>query len=405
MPTTPSQRRSINDAPVLIVGFGYVGIPTAIALSPNRPVLAIDIDQEHVERVLSGNADLTESQLEALDKEIKSGRIHLVSDWDEVGDFSAAIICVPTPVDDEFYPHDEALAGACGDVVERAQAGQTIVLTSTSAVGSTRRYIIEPLAERGLIAGEDIHVAFAPERILPGVDEVVPRVVGGERECCTDAAIELLEDSAAGLHRLSSPEAAEMCKLYENSFRAINLALANELAGACSYFNIDPNEVIEGASTKPYGFLAHHPSAGVGGHCIPVDPYYLLRPLEEAGVEAPIFQAGMAAVRGRALDIAERAFSLTSGEARILVEGATYKPGLKDARHAPGDDIARELKGLGADVVLHDPLVYDLSFPVKGADFDLVVVAMLHPGLDYSWLDEAEVVLDCTYQIEGAERP
>jgi nucleotide sugar dehydrogenase len=312
---------------------------------------------------------------------------------------------------------------ACASAVAHAQPGQTLILTSTTYVGTTRDLLVEPLAERGLTVGEDIHVAFAPERINPGdalwEQASVPRVLGGVTPACADAAARVLGATASHLHHVSSAEAAELTKLHENTFRAVNLAFANEMAAAAGHYGVDPVEVVEAASTKPYGYLAHYPGPGVGGHCIPVDPYYLLTPLREAGISTEVIEHAMACVAGRPAAVADRALSLTGergiadADAKVLLVGVAYKPGVEDHRESPALQIAARLAERGAQISYHDPLI--ASVDVEGAGtlqsvaspdadaYDLVVVAVVHPGHSYEFLADVEHTLDATYRTPGGK--
>lgn len=416
----PVTRVETAPATIAVVGLGYVGLPTALALhAAGAPVIGIDVSERRLLAIRSSDVDLPTTDVLRLEGALGDGRLRLSSIPAAVAAADAVIVCVPTPVDEQRRPHPAALRAACANVVAHARAGQTIVLTSTTYVGSTRELLVEPLAERGLRAGEDVFVAFAPERILPGDPTVqqraVPRVVGGATARCTARTRELLAPTADRIHTVSSLEAAELTKLYENTFRAVNLAFANEMAGVSAHLGIDPVEVVDAAATKPYGFLAHYPGPGVGGHCIPVDPYYLLEPLRGDGVAAPIAEQAMAAIEARPGAVAERALSLLRGrgiawdEATALVVGMAYKPGVADARESPGLAIAERLHGAGVDVAYHDPRVAEVrlagervlrSVPQPTpAPFDLVVVTALHDGAERAWLDDCEHVLDATYRV------
>ncbi|MGH2854813.1 MAG: nucleotide sugar dehydrogenase, partial [Solirubrobacteraceae bacterium] len=329
----------------------------------------------------------------------------------------------PTPVDEQLRPDLQILREACASVVRHARPGQTLVLTSTTYVGTTRELLVQPLAERGLRVGKEVFVAFAPERIDPGVNEheqlQTPRVLGGVTEECAVRAAAVLRHTCKRLHRVSSPEAAELVKLYENTFRAVNIALAFELAEACGAHGLDPIEVTEGAATKPYGFLPHYPSAGVGGHCIAVDPYYLLHDLRERGRPATMAEEALRKVSGRPRHVAWRAHEVLVqlgrplAQARVLLVGASYKPGVADTREAPALEIIERLRGEGAHVDYHDPLVPTLtvdgvrsngvSTPSPEA-YDLAILTTLHPDHDYDWLEQCPAVLDCTYRRHTAGR-
>jgi nucleotide sugar dehydrogenase len=298
------------------------------------------------------------------------------------------------------------------------------MLTSTTYVGCTREMLVEPLARRGLIAGENIHVAFSPERIDPGnvvhAQESTPRVVGGITRSSADAAVAVLSGYANSLHVVSSAEAAEMTKLYENTFRAVNIALANEFADISRTLDLDALEVIEAAATKPYGFMPFYPGPGVGGHCIPCDPHYLLWQLRRERQVAPVIESAMSAVALRPRQVVARVKEVL-GEAakplagsRILLEGVTYKPGVADVRESPALEILTELAGGGAQVAFHDPLIRNIRLGeqelVSVADpatetWDLVVVHTLQPETDHDWIvTDAPLVLDTTYRLPTARR-
>ncbi len=422
-----------EQAVVAVVGLGYVGLPTAVALrNAGARVIGIDSSSTRLQAIASGRAELLACEQEDLARHLGEEAFTLTSSPDAIAMADLVLICVPTPVDDQRRPEPALVQAACASVVAHARAGQTLVLTSTTYVGSTREMLIEPLAERGLMAGEDIHVAFAPERIDPGVlgheQLKTPRVIGAVSESCFRRAAALLRHTCRELHRVSSPEAAEMVKLQENTFRAVNIALAFELGEACRTFGLDPIEVTEAAATKPYGFMAHYPSAGIGGHCIGVDPYYLMHPLREQGRPATLVEEAMRKVAGRPRHIVWRAHEelvarrMRLVDARVLVIGASYKPGVADSREAPAREIIARLLEEGANVDYHDPLVPEISIggtllrsvdpdPRRDAsgfgpeDYDLALVVTVHPGHDYGWMLRCPTVLDCTYRTEaGRER-
>lgn len=409
-------------AKVAIVGMGYVGLPTGLALqAAGSQVIGLDICESRLASIASATADLLPRDRTQLVDALNTGRLHLSSDMSLLGMADIVIIAVPTPVDDQLNPDPRAVHGACEAVVGHARPGQTIILTSTTYVGTTRMRLIEPLAARGLVAGRDVHVAFAPERILPGDESVsqtdTPRVLGGATPSCTEAARAVLAPIVKLVHTVSSVEAAEATKLIENTFRALNLAFANEMAGVAKHYGLDIVELVNAAATKPYGFLAHYPGAGVGGHCIPVDPYYLLAPLAEAGVPTPVAATAMRRVQARPAEIAGRALEVLAGRmipaaaARVLVVGMAYKPGVADYRGSPAAHIAGHLIQRGVNVDYYDPLVrsaeirrvgtlHSVPHPVA-ADYDLALIATVHRGFDYSFLAECSHVLDATYRTPG----
>jgi nucleotide sugar dehydrogenase len=326
---------------------------------------------------------------------------------------------VPTPVRDDRSPDLRALRAACEAVVEHARPGQVVVLTSTTYVGTTRELLAEPLHARGLVPGTDVHVAFSPERIDPGNHDhrqrETPRVVGGITADCASAAAAVVAALTDSVFLVSSPEAAELTKLYENIFRAVSLALANEFADACGALGLDPIEVTLAAGTKPYGFLGAFPGPGVGGHCIPCDPHYLLWQLRGSGTPAPLVDAAMHAISDRPHRVAERAGEMLAADgvalagARVVVAGVSYKAGVRDVRESPALPLIAALADRGAAVAYHDPLMPEIRLadgrvlrserdPAAGT-WDLAIVQVVHPGVDHDWVRRCPRVLDATYRF------
>jgi UDP-N-acetyl-D-glucosamine dehydrogenase len=413
----------IGTGSVAIVGLGYVGLPTAVELHGKSPrIIGIDVSEQRLRDVASRAADLTEADQERLAAALADGTLELTTDPAAAGGAEAVIICVPTPVDSNQTPDLAALQAACATVVQHAVPGQVIILTSTSYVGTTRDLLTEPLRQRGMAVGTDINVAFSPERIDPGnpshLQSETPRVVGGATEECTVRAAEVIGRVTDSVYLVSSTDAAEATKLYENIFRAVSLALANEFADACGALGLDPIEVTLAAGTKPYGFLGVFPGPGVGGHCIPCDPHYLLWQLNAQDQASPLIEQAMKSIAmrperviGRAGEVMAAAGRRLAG-ARVIVIGVSYKAGVRDLRESPALPLIEGLIREGAEVAYYDPLIPVLNLPggaqlrsvaaPQGPDFDLAVVHTLHPGLDYTWAHDAPVVLDATYQFSGA---
>lgn len=411
---------------VAVVGLGYVGLPTALALHGNcRRIIGIDISEQRLRDIAARRADLHEPDRVKLDAALADGSLELTGDPDAVTAADAIIIAVPTPVDGDHLPDLTALRGACESVVARARAGQTIILTSTTFVGTTRELIAGPLEKRGLRAGTDVFVAFSPERIDPGnadhVQRETPRVAGGITPECSRSAARIISLLTGSVYLVTSPEAAEATKLYENIFRAVSLALANEFADVCGTLGLDPIEVTLAAGTKPYGFLGAFPGPGVGGHCIPCDPYYLLWQLGEKQRLAPLIGRAMTSIGERPHQVVARAAEVLAdgpdssreiAGAKIIVVGASYKAGVQDVRESPALPIMAELLRRRAQVAYYDPLVPTVRLPdgrelrseeaPRGGDYDLALIHTLHPGIGYGWAKACPRVLDATYQFDDA---
>jgi nucleotide sugar dehydrogenase len=413
----------VTTGSVAIVGLGYVGLPTAVELHGKSPrIIGIDVSAQRLLNISARGADLTEADQERLAAALADGSLELTTDPAASAAAETVIICVPTPVDTNQTPNLAALRAACAAVVQNAVPGQMIILTSTSYVGTTRDLLTEPLRQRGLAVGTDINVAFSPERIDPGnaqhLQSETPRVVGGATEACTGRAAEVVGRLTDSVYLVSSPDAAEATKLYENIFRAVSLALANEFADACGTLGLDPIEVTLAAGTKPYGFLGVFPGPGVGGHCIPCDPHYLLWQLNARDHASPLIEQAMKSIELRPERVVERAAEVMTAAgrqvagARVIVIGASYKAGVRDLRESPAVPIIEGLIREGAEVSYYDPLIPVLNLPggrqlhsvaaPQGPAFDLALAHTLHPGLDYSWAQDCPLVLDATYQFYGA---
>ncbi|HUB37661.1 MAG TPA: nucleotide sugar dehydrogenase [Streptosporangiaceae bacterium] len=406
---------------VAIIGLGYVGLPTAIELAPRcREVIGVDISRDRLTAVAAGQADLAGSARPRLLAALAAGTLRLTGDPAALASADAVIVCVPTPVDSRHEPELSALRTACADVVRHARAGQTIILSSTTYVGTTTELLAAPLSRRGLELGRDVFVAFSPERIDPGnpdhQQDQTPRVVGGVTRECALRAARIISLLTSEVFLVSSTEAAEATKLYENIFRAVSLALANEFADACSALRLDPIEVTLAAATKPYGFLAAFPGPGVGGHCIPCDPHYLLSQLTAQGHSAPLIEQAMRSIQQRPERVIERAREVLAAHgqplaaARLIVVGASYKAGVSDLRESSAVPLIAGLLREAAEVRYYDPLVPELTLPggqVLSSEpdprtaWDLVIVHTTHPDIDYAWARKCRV-LDATYQFDDA---
>lgn len=408
------------DFDLAVVGLGYVGLPTTLAFrETGHRVLALDVSAERLAAIAGQDVDLVQEDRERLTRALADPTFELTQDPTQLRRAAAVIVCVPTPVDDYLVPDLRILRKACATVVENAVRGQVLLLTSTTYVGSTWDLLGAPLAAAGLTAGKDLSVAFSPERINPGTDffahEDVPRVVGGITQSCSEAAGALLETSVRKVHVTPNAETAEMCKLLENTFRAVNIALANEFADICHTLKLNVKEVIDAASTKPYGYMPFFPGPGVGGHCIPCDPHYLLWQMKKARLNSPVIEQAMSAIAVRPRRVVERAIHALSEHdmyvhtARILVVGVAYKPDVADLRQSPAIEVITGLLAEGAEVFYHDPRFETLTLPdgrtLRGVrdprevGADLTILHTVHSDVDLTWLVDEQIVLDTTYRL------
>lgn len=405
---------------VAVVGMGYVGLPTALAfVDAHATVTALDNDDRRLADIKDLRVDLLPPDWSRLAHALQEEQLALTGDSSLLETVDAIVVCVPTPIDAHQTPDLTALSNVCRTIVEHARHGQTIILTSTTYAGCTYDLLVKPLQARGFRVGRDVYVAFSPERINPGVDEHAPqrtpRVVGGYSAACGEHAASFLTSTAAALHMVSSPETAELTKLLENTFRAVNIALANEFADAADELGVDVMEVIDAASTKPYGFMPFYPGAGVGGHCIPCDPHYLLWQLRAKRADAPVTAAAMGAISGRPRQIVTKARHMLGDRgramagAKVLLVGITYKPDVADTRESPALTIIDMLAQAGARVSYTDLLVEEIETPVARklrhvtcpaeTHWDLVIVHTVHATQDYDWLADQSLVLDTTHRL------
>jgi UDP-N-acetyl-D-glucosamine dehydrogenase len=395
-----------------IVGLGYVGLPLAVAFAGEGcDVVAVDVDSRKIEAIEAGN-----SYIEDVPSELLVGlgeRIHATNRYARLAKADAIVVCVPTPLTPNREPDLGPLIDSTRALAEILQTDQLIVLESTTYPGTTRERVIPLLEESGLAAGRDFHIAFSPERVDPGrIDFTLrntPKVLAGLTDACAERAEALYSLVCENLIRVSTLEAAELTKLLENIFRSVNIALVNELAMLTDRMGIDIWEVVEAASTKPYGFMRFEPGPGMGGHCLPVDPFYLSWRAREFDMTTEFIElAGKinqqmpyhcVAKVERALNDAGRPVK----GSRIAILGVSYKPGVGDTRESPALKILTLLHALGADLRYHDPHVptlpdYELtSIPLEEAlqDADLALIVTAHPTVDHELvLKRARLTVD-----------
>jgi UDP-N-acetyl-D-glucosamine dehydrogenase len=366
--STLKDKISDHSAHVAIVGLGYVGLPLATAFAKaGFHTTGIDVNQNKVDAINAGQSYIPDVPDEDIAVHVEAGQLTATLDYDVLNEVDAVFICVPTPYDAQRAPDLSYIEAASKSIRPRLQPGQLIVLQSTTYPGTTEEVVQPILEESGLKAGKDFYLAFSPERIDPGNKQWsaynTPKVVGGLTPECTQLAAELLQQMGAPVHPVSSTRAAELTKLLENTFRAVNIALANELALLTERMGIDFWEVVAAAKTKPFGFMPFYPGPGVGGHCIPIDPYYLSWKAREYDYYTEFIElAGELnqAMTYHVVDLTSQALSLQGKPlqgADVLVLGVAFKRDIDDARNSPAERIIEFLLGRGARVSYHDPYV------------------------------------------------
>ncbi len=399
-------------ATVGIIGLGYVGLPLAVAFAQEGcEVIGVDVDPRKIEAIEAGESYIEDVPSELL-REV-SGRIHATTRYAGLEKADAVLVCVPTPLTRNREPDLGPLMDATRALAEVLQSDQLVVLESTTYPGTTRERVAPLLEESGLAAGRDFHLAFSPERVDPGRSDFTlrntPKVLGGLTEESAERAEALYGLVCDNLVRVSSPEAAELTKLLENIFRSVNIALVNELAMLTDRMGIDIWEVVDAAATKPYGFMRFEPGPGMGGHCLPVDPFYLSWRAREFDMATEFIElAGKVnqQMPYHCVAKAQRVLNdagLSVKGARILVVGVSYKPGVGDTRESPALKIMSLLSDLGAEVSYHDPHVPVLtdfglsSAPLQEAlpQADLALIVTAHPSVDHDLVARrARLVVD-----------
>jgi UDP-N-acetyl-D-glucosamine dehydrogenase len=383
-----------------IIGLGYVGLPLAVAFAEaGHEIVGLDTDAHKVEALNEGRSyveDVPDAALGPLRERLTATARHA-----DLAPCDAVIICVPTPLTSSREPDLTYMLESATALSQELRAGQLVVLESTTYPGTTRERLLPILEESGLAGGRDFHLAFSPERIDPGRTDytvrTTPKLVGGFTEACAERARELYGQICDEVVVVSTPEAAELSKLLENIFRSVNIALVNELAQLCDRLNIDVWEVIDAAATKPFGFMRFDPGPGMGGHCLPVDPFYLAFKARERDFYPEFIELAGKVNQAQPVFCAERIQRALNDAgksvrgSRILLLGVSYKAGIGDTRESPALKIVDLLRELGGEISYHDPHVpelseralssVDLDEGLQSADVTAIVTA--HPEIDY----------------------
>lgn len=433
--TAAAGRKPVRKERICVIGLGYVGLPLALDLvGVGYEVHAVDADAERIQHLRERNSHIGDVSDERLAAALDSGRLRLSTPDERWTDEDVAFICVPTPITSKREPDLTPVLSAAAYVRDGLRRGDLVVLQSTTYPGTTVGPLRLVLEEGGLRADHDFGLAFAPERVSPGEGRpsaTIPRLVGGIGGASTARAAAILREISPSVTEMSTPDAAELAKLFENVFRNVNIALVNELALICEHLGLDVWEVIAGASTKPFGFMPFYPGPGVGGHCIPVDPYYLAARAREVGFherfietagdinsQMPTHVVGLVA---RALNSREKALNGSS----VLVIGVAFKPNVADARNSPAGPVISGLRAAGARVSYHDPhlptfeprdaadtvagptLVSSTLADALAAQPDCVVIVTPHSAIDWdSVRSSASLIVDTRNVLQaGGIRP
>ncbi len=388
-----------------VIGLGYVGLPLALTLSDaGFDVTGVDIDTNRVDAIVAGRSYITDISDKELQKAASEKRLRATTNLSEIQNLDAVSICVPTPLRKTKDPDMSYVVSAADAIAKGLRPGQLVILESTTYPGTTEELVLPALQAGGLIVGKDFFLAYSPERVDPGNrtfgTKDIPKVIGGVTPQCLRLAMLLYGSAMKKIVPVSSTRVAEMVKLLENTFRSVNIALVNEIALMCAHMKIDVWEVIKGASSKPFGFMAFYPGPGLGGHCIPIDPLYLEWKSKIDGFESRFIGLADKINSGMPRYVVTRAMELLNehGKAmrgsRIHILGVTYKKDISDSRESPALEVMKTLAALGASVSYSDPFVPSLSIEghnIEAIDpsrdvlgsCDLAIIVTNHTAFDY----------------------
>ena len=412
-------------ARVGVIGLGYVGLPLAVEFCKSGfAAVGFDVDERKIGAIRKGRSYIADVASGELAAQVRAKRLTATSDFSKLASLDAIIICVPTPLRKTRDPDISYIVAAVDQIAPRLKRGQLVVLESTTYPGTTEEIILPRLQAGGLEAGRDFYLAFSPERVDPGNPKFktknTPKVVGGVTPACTRLAILLYGACIDRVVPVSSTRSAEMIKLLENTFRAVNIALVNEIALMCEKLGISVWEVIDAAATKPFGFMPFYPGPGIGGHCIPLDPHYLSWKLKTLNFYSKFIDLA-AEINGSMPEyVVKKISDLLNDDgksvrgSRVLVLGVAYKRDTNDVRESPALDVIKLLEGRGAKILFHDPAVEMLRLedgaPRRRAPLtartlaaaDCVVIITDHSSYDYEWvLRHAHRVLDTRNATRG----
>jgi UDP-N-acetyl-D-glucosamine dehydrogenase len=410
-------------AKIGILGLGYVGLPLAVEFAKaGFPVIGFDVSAPRVAQINRGESYIGDVPSAALAAVVGPDKFTATTDFARIAECDALSICVPTPVRKTRDPDVSYIVAAVTEIKKYVKPGTLVVLESTTYPGTTEELVAPELTANGLEVGNDLFLAFSPERVDPGNPKFqtknTPKVVGGATPACLETVQALYATTIDTIVPVSSTGAAEMVKILENTFRAINIGLVNELAIICDKLNIDVWEVIDAAATKPFGFMPFYPGPGLGGHCIPIDPHYLAWKLKAVNYNARFIElaseinTGMPAYVVQKVSDALNSVRKSVNGSRVLVLGAAYKPNIDDVRESPALDVIKLLQTKGAVVEYNDPYVADLhhegialksvAYEGRLGDYDCVVIVTNHKAYDYAAIcAQASLVVDTRNATRG----
>jgi UDP-N-acetyl-D-glucosamine dehydrogenase len=418
-----------KEAVIGVVGLGYVGLPLAVEKAKaGFKVIGFDIQQSRVDQVNSGINYIGDVVDEDLHEMVKKGYLQATTDYARIAEVDAVAIAVPTPLDEHHQPDTSYVENSANEIAKYAHEGMLVVLESTTYPGTTEEIVKPALEKKGLKVGETVFVAYSPERVDPGnkifKTKNTPKVVGGVTKKCTKVAAALYRSVLEGdVHEVSSPAVAEMEKIFENTFRHINIALANEMAILCERMGIDVWEVIEAAKTKPYGFMAFYPGPGLGGHCIPIDPFYLTWKAREYNYHTRLIELAGEINNAMPEYVVNRTMHILNEEGKALrgskvtVLGVAYKKDIDDVRESPVLKILELLEQHGAEFTVVDPYVPSFRAcnrvietveltPELLQQSDIVLVTTDHSNFDYEMIAQnSPVIFDTRNALKDVEKP
>lgn len=414
-------------ATIGVVGLGYVGLPLAVEFAEvGFHVIGLDVQQEKVDLLNSGTSYIPDIPTERLAPFVESGHLRATTSYDDLSVVDAISICVPTPLRKTRDPDMSYIIQASQSISKICHSGMLIVLESTTYPGTTEEIILPEIIKNDLVVGEDVFIAFSPERIDPGNKHYsvhnTPKVVGGITSDCSEVAKALYGTAIKEIVSVSSPTAAEMVKLLENTFRAVNIGLVNEMALMCDKLDVDVWEVIRAAATKPFGFMPFYPGPGLGGHCIPVDPHYLSWKLKTLNYTARFIELASEVNTSMPLYVVDKIvdglnnYERSVRGSRVVVLGVAYKRDIDDVRESPALDVISLLREKGADVVFHDPFVPSIRLEnnviqksqaystdlLKSAD----CVVIITDHTDFNWNEVAQhskLIIDTRNVLNGVD--